>query len=50
MWRQTDERRVWYEWCVDVYAFGADEKGKQKKRVKVGGSELHSSIKEACLM
>jgi protein arginine N-methyltransferase 5 len=78
MWRQTDERKVWYEWMVDVYAHVSDDtvgqglsqghgpgKGKDKdkdkgkgkghegtrrKKVKIGGSELHSSIKEACLM
>jgi len=63
MWRQTDERKVWYEWMVDVYAHVADDdsagqgksKGKgherqRRKKVKIGGSELHSSVKEACLM
>jgi protein arginine N-methyltransferase 5 len=63
MWRQTDERKVWYEWMVDVYAPAQPSrdttgqgKGKghaeqrQGTKVKIGGSELHSSIKEACLM
>lgn len=69
MWRQTDERKVWYEWMVDVYAHARSKKdasatvgqglhGKGKgyeehtieTRVRIGGSELHSSIKEACLM
>ncbi|KAK4494510.1 hypothetical protein PRZ48_014808 [Zasmidium cellare] len=45
MWRQTDDRKVWYEWFVEVFAQGA--KG---KRVKVGSSELHSSKKNGCLM
>ncbi|KAK5955521.1 hypothetical protein OHC33_003161 [Knufia fluminis] len=44
MWRQTDDRRVWYEWLVEVYA------GSSTRRIKVGSSELHSSEKEACLM
>jgi len=44
MWRQTDDRRVWYEWMVEVYAMQGT------KRCKVGSSELHSSEKEACLM
>lgn len=52
MWRQTDERKVWYEWMVDVY--GATQptgEGRGRAtRVKIGGSELHSSVKEACLM
>lgn len=60
MWRQTDERKVWYEWMVEVFASAgdiADGKGKsrdtgktRKKRIRLAGSELHSSIKEACLM
>ena len=52
MWRKTDERKVWYEWKVDVYApIQSDGRGKAKaRRVRIGGSELHSSEKEACLM
>ncbi|KAJ9602780.1 hypothetical protein H2200_012560 [Cladophialophora chaetospira] len=94
MWRKTDDRKVWYEWLVDVYAFlpaslitspalsraptqnaGPEDAGKGKARaappistgqaeagrsnaetmrkgrkVRIGGSELHSSEKEACLM
>lgn len=49
MWRQSDDRKVWYEWVVDVYA-GYREKGKETRTFRVGGSELHSSVKEACLM
>ncbi|RMZ85656.1 hypothetical protein DV737_g634, partial [Chaetothyriales sp. CBS 132003] len=44
MWRKTDGRKVWYEWMVDAYL---RVKG---RRTRVGGSELHSSEKEACLM
>lgn len=82
MIRQTDDRKVWYEWMVEVYALeripemlaidlpvmsgargvspAADGTGddKQRKggnqsgfrRVRVGMSDLHSSIKEGCLM
>lgn len=90
MYRQTDDRKVWYEWMVEVFAFerisssssapapstgytspvmsgaritspGPDNNGKGKgkvsqkegngwRRVRVGMSEMHSSIKEACLM
>jgi type II protein arginine methyltransferase len=94
MWRQTDDRKVWYEWIVEVFALhdepaaSSSGKGKGKKTVakeeeggKEGGwwdddvrgcgekgptssssrkmknrktrvaiSDLHSSIKEACLM
>ncbi|KAJ5654065.1 hypothetical protein N7490_001068 [Penicillium lividum] len=87
MYRQTDDRKVWYEWMVEVYALerisapatrvttpamsgarlgspsaeslrskdngpglhvGASRAG--YRRVRVGLSELHSSIKEGCLM
>ena len=44
MWRQTDDRGVWYEWLVEVFESG----GKGKRRL--GMSELHSSRKNACLM
>jgi type II protein arginine methyltransferase len=52
MWRRTDERKVWYEWKVDVYARLDSGKGKSSgdRKIRIGGSELHSSEKEACLM
>lgn len=89
MYRQTDDRKVWYEWMVEVFALErtaeppssgvlsptmsgargkspasetATNKDKQQqqqpplrqrsasRRVKVGMSDLHSSIKEGCLM
>ncbi|OJD10358.1 hypothetical protein AJ78_08599 [Emergomyces pasteurianus Ep9510] len=87
MYRQTDDRKVWYEWIVEVFArdtssptaavatsSGAStpsslltssslastagkgsEADKDKptrvvKRVRVAMSELHSSIKDGCLM
>jgi len=88
MYRQTDDRKVWYEWMVEVFVLertaetatsgvmspvmsgartdspGADSasatsKDKQQqqqrvghraRRIKVGMSDLHSSIKEGCLM
>lgn len=54
MWRMTDERKVWYEWMCEVYAIvGGEASGTANGRVrkiKVGGTELHSSEKEACLM
>jgi len=48
MWRRTDDRKVWYEWMVDAYARDGGKKATRKFRV--GGSELHSSIKDACFM
>lgn len=88
MYRQTDDRKVWYEWMVEVFALertststarlptpatnGArsvspsveslkskDNGPKPKptganrathRRVRVGMSDLHSSIKDGCLM
>ncbi len=45
MWRYTDDTKVWYEWIVEAYAWVGPG-----TRIKVGGSELHSSRKVACLM
>ncbi|KAJ4522967.1 hypothetical protein HRR78_000456 [Exophiala dermatitidis] len=77
MWRKTDDRKVWYEWIVDVFlpqSISADQgsgsqsqtqshsqshshqqtkkagNGRNPRRIRIGGSELHSSEKEACLM
>ncbi|KAL4904908.1 hypothetical protein BDW74DRAFT_23616 [Aspergillus multicolor] len=93
MYRQTDDRKVWYEWMVEVFALeggvsesasserfapmmsgaktispGADsapnkaatntdsynklaqKKTRGPRRVRVGMSDLHSSIKDGCLM
>ncbi|KAL4975339.1 PRMT5 arginine-N-methyltransferase-domain-containing protein [Aspergillus desertorum] len=94
MYRQTDDRKVWYEWMVEVFALvggselatasaseripsvmsgagtnsaGADsarntdaagdgysklaqKKARGSRRVRVGMSDLHSSIKDGCLM
>ncbi|ROW10723.1 hypothetical protein VPNG_05120 [Cytospora leucostoma] len=45
MWRQTDDKSVWYEWIVEAFTWVGP-----KTRVKVGSSELHSSHKVACMM
>lgn len=83
MYRQTDDRKVWYEWMAEVFAVerpaepsraisspvmsggradsggenGEAVKEAQKaegsfcpRRIKVGMSDLHSSIKEGCQM
>ncbi|CAI7615869.1 hypothetical protein PCG10_000239 [Penicillium crustosum] len=81
MYRQTDDRKVWYEWMVEVYALEptaastkptplsyaqagspsveslkTKENSAKKthrtgyRRVRVGMSDLHSSIKDGCLM
>ncbi|KAI0479467.1 PRMT5 arginine-N-methyltransferase-domain-containing protein [Xylariaceae sp. FL0804] len=45
MWRQTDDAKVWYEWMVEAYMWTGPS-----QRVKVGGSDMCSSRKVACLM
>jgi protein arginine N-methyltransferase 5 len=56
IWRCTDGRKVWYEWCVEIWRFEGERNGEGEgiaekgKRVRVGMSELHSSVKGACLM
>jgi len=44
MWRQTDDRKVWYEWLVESFVSVGG------KRVRLGVSDLHSSKKNGCLM
>jgi protein arginine N-methyltransferase 5 len=46
MWRCTDDRKVWYEWCVEAFVVlpGSGE------RIRVGGGEVQSSRKNGCLM
>ncbi|KAI9846553.1 MAG: methyltransferase protein [Thelocarpon superellum] len=43
IWRQTDDRKVWYEWMVEAFVV-VDE-----HRIRLGSSELHSSKKNGCL-
>ena len=45
IWRQTDDRKVWYEWLVEAFAIVGLE-----KRVRLGMSEAGSSRKIGCLM
>ncbi|KAI9722059.1 MAG: hypothetical protein M1812_002019 [Candelaria pacifica] len=45
IWRQTDDRKVWYEWMVEAFVILGEG-----KRVGLGASELHSSRKNGCLM
>lgn len=44
IWRNTDDRKVWYEWLVESYVIV------EGKRMRLGVSELHSSKKNGCLM
>jgi protein arginine N-methyltransferase 5 len=44
MWRQTDDRKVWYEWLVESFMTINGQ------RVKLGVSDLHSSKSSGCLM
>ncbi|KAI7267558.1 Skb1 methyltransferase [Hortaea werneckii] len=50
MWRGTDDRGVWYEWCGEVFQGGAGKKMKGSRRTKVGSSGLLSSRGNMCLM
>ncbi|KAF2185298.1 arginine N-methyltransferas-like protein [Zopfia rhizophila CBS 207.26] len=44
MWRQTDDRKVWYEWLVESFITVGG------KRVRLALSDLHSSKGSGCLM
>ena len=48
MWRQTDDRKVWYEWVVEVFERVGGDAGRRRK--KLGMSEVHSSRRNGCLM
>lgn len=45
MWRQTDDRKVWYEWQVETFINVGGG-----RRVRVGSSEVGSTRKGGCLM
>ncbi|TVY81482.1 Protein arginine N-methyltransferase skb1 [Lachnellula suecica] len=45
IWRQTDDRKVWYEWIVEAFVMIGPE-----KRMRLGMSEVGSSRKVGCLM
>ncbi|KAI9834136.1 MAG: methyltransferase protein [Phylliscum demangeonii] len=67
VWRQTDDRRVWYEWLVEAFAVLPPHQPQQHQqhqlqlqqqqqqqndgqRVRLACSELHSSVRNGCLM
>ncbi|KAK0796731.1 hypothetical protein LTR91_014292 [Friedmanniomyces endolithicus] len=50
MWRQTDDRKVWYEWVGEVYVHVPVGEEGGTKRLRVGMSELHSSRRNGCMM
>ncbi|PBP25742.1 protein arginine N-methyltransferase HSL7 [Diplocarpon rosae] len=45
IWRQTDDRKVWYEWIVEAFVMVGPD-----KRMRLGMSEMGSSRKVGCLM
>jgi len=45
IWRQTDDRKVWYEWLVEAFVMIGPG-----KRMRLGMSEMGSSRKVGCLM
>ncbi|KAF2704450.1 arginine N-methyltransferas-like protein [Pleomassaria siparia CBS 279.74] len=44
MWRQTDDRKVWYEWLVESFVTV------NNRRLRLSISDLHSSKSNGCLM
>ncbi|KAH8816337.1 PRMT5 arginine-N-methyltransferase-domain-containing protein [Xylogone sp. PMI_703] len=45
IWRQTDDRKVWYEWVVEAFVMVGPN-----KRLRVGVSDMCTSRKVGCLM
>lgn len=45
IWRQTDDRKVWYEWLVETFVMIGPN-----KRIRLGMSEMGTSRKAGCLM
>jgi len=45
IWRQTDDRKVWYEWLVEAFVMVGPG-----KRLRLGMSEVGTSRKVGCLM
>ncbi|TQS39443.1 hypothetical protein Golomagni_00032 [Golovinomyces magnicellulatus] len=45
IWRQTDDRKVWYEWLVEAFVMTGPE-----IRMRLGISDMGSSRKIGCLM
>jgi type II protein arginine methyltransferase len=45
IWRQTDDRKVWYEWMVEAFVMIGPG-----KRMRMGMSDIGSSRKNGCLM
>ncbi|PQE05217.1 arginine N-methyltransferase 5 protein [Rutstroemia sp. NJR-2017a BBW] len=45
IWRQTDDRKVWYEWMVESFVMVGPN-----KRIRLGTSDVGSSRKVGCLM
>ncbi|KAH7414544.1 PRMT5 arginine-N-methyltransferase-domain-containing protein [Phaeosphaeria sp. MPI-PUGE-AT-0046c] len=43
-WRQTDDRKVWYEWLVESFMNVGGQ------RIRLGISDLHSSKSNGCMM
>ncbi|KAJ4367606.1 hypothetical protein N0V83_007191 [Neocucurbitaria cava] len=43
-WRQTDDRKVWYEWLVESYMTVSGQ------RIRLSASDLHSSKSNGCMM
>ena len=47
VWRCVGEKRVWYEWCVDVYSGGRDASNDGSSGTWCGGSTLHNASGKA---
>jgi len=52
IFRATDNRKVWYEWMVEAWSslMGSGVGGGEKRKVRLGVSEVGSSKSGGCMM
>ena len=50
IWRKTDNRKVWYEWVVETFAWHTGFSGGERRRVRLGVSDGGSSKEGGCMM
>ena len=53
IFRATDNRKVWYEWMIEAWSNllgGGVGSGTEKRKIRLGVSEVGSSKEAGCMM